>query len=196
MSDAGSRRPEAGSLTPEARFSAIFLVGFMGAGKTSVGQALARRLGWLFEDLDNRIEQREGRSIAQIFRDSGENEFRRAEHAALRGMLQEVRSAPVVMALGGGAFVQPETAVLIAESGAKTVFLDAPIAELWQRSQEGPERPLRGDEQHFRHLYQRRRPEYMKASIRVDTGGKNVESVVTEIIQLIGLGDRDSIFEE
>lgn len=196
MPDARRRRREVGSPTHETRSPAIFLVGFMGAGKTSVGQALARRLHWQFVDLDKRIEQREGRSIAQIFLDSGENEFRRAEHAALRIVLQELRSTPVVIALGGGAFVQPGTAVLIAESRGKTVFLDAPVKELWRRSQEGPERPLRGDEQHFRHLYQSRRPEYMKASIRVDTGGKDVESVATEVIHLIGMGRTDSTLEE
>src|SRR5262249_6652771 len=59
---------------------AIFLVGFMGAGKTTVGQALALQLGWPFEDLDDRIQAREKRTIEQIFRESGEAEFRRAEH--------------------------------------------------------------------------------------------------------------------
>lgn len=167
----------------------------MGAGKTSVGQALARRLGWQFEDLDARIEQREGRTIAEIFRDSGESEFRRAERAALQTLLRENRT-PVVIALGGGAFVQAETAALISEDEGKTVFLDAPVEELWKRCQKGCERPLRGDEQHFRHLYQRRRPEYMKASVRVDTGGKNIDRVASEVITILGLASRDSAIEE
>jgi len=63
--------------------SSVFLVGFMGAGKSSVGRALGQRLNWVFEDLDDRIEAREGRCVVEIFRDSGESEFRRAEHAAL-----------------------------------------------------------------------------------------------------------------
>ena len=60
----------------------VFLVGFMGAGKTSVGRALGARLGWPFEDPDDRIRSRAGRSIEEIFRDAGEQEFRRVEHEA------------------------------------------------------------------------------------------------------------------
>jgi len=71
--------------------NALFLVGFMGAGKTSVGRTLAKRLNWDFEDLDDRIEQRERRSVPQIFRDLGEQEFRRAEHAALEAVLGELK---------------------------------------------------------------------------------------------------------
>ncbi len=74
--------PQAGS------HKAVFLVGFMGAGKTSVGRSLSRRLGWDFEDLDDRIQARAGRSIAEIFRDLGETEFRRLENAALRELLE------------------------------------------------------------------------------------------------------------
>src|SRR6202051_3487646 len=74
-----------------ASVRAVFLVGFMGAGKSSVGRVLAQRLNWIFEDLDDRIEAREGRTVAEIFRDSGESEFRRAEHAALEQVLAELR---------------------------------------------------------------------------------------------------------
>ena len=77
-------RPEANSSAhgrPSA-LRAVFLVGFMGAGKSTVGRALARQMNWPFEDLDERLQAREKRSIEQIFRESGEAEFRRAEHAA------------------------------------------------------------------------------------------------------------------
>ena len=96
----------------------IFLVGFMGAGKTTVGRALSRRLGLPFEDLDDRIQQREGKSIEQIFRESGEAEFRKAETAALREVLAELGSSTGVVALGGGAFVQSENAALIEDAKA------------------------------------------------------------------------------
>src|ERR1700742_4694212 len=82
----------------------VFLVGFMGAGKSSVGLLLSRDLHWRFEDLDERIQSREGRSIEQIFHESGEAGFRKAEHAALRELLFEFNSSPAVVALGGGAF--------------------------------------------------------------------------------------------
>src|ERR1700724_232971 len=71
---------------------AVFLVGFMGAGKTTVGRALSRRLGLPFEDLDDRIQGREGKTIEQIFRESGEAEFRKVETAALRELLADLSS--------------------------------------------------------------------------------------------------------
>ena len=73
----------------------VFLVGFMGAGKTTVGRALSRRLGLPFEDLDDRIQGREGKTIEQIFRESGEPAFRKAETAALRELLAEIGAASV-----------------------------------------------------------------------------------------------------
>ena len=168
----------------------------MGSGKTSVGRRLSARLGWGFEDLDERIERQTGRGVGEIFRESGESEFRRAEQAALLSALQEWRAVPIVIALGGGTFVGPDNAVVIAAHHGTTIFLDAPVEELWRRCQEAVERPLRRDEQHFRHLYETRRSEYMKANVRIDTAGKNVESVVGEIIQIMGLAARDSTMEE
>src|SRR6516225_5616417 len=91
----GSRPdPDAPGAGPNAPVRALVLVGFMGAGKTSVGQALSAQLGWRFEDLDDRVEAREGRTVPEIFRDSGEAEFRRAEHAALRELLAESKNGP------------------------------------------------------------------------------------------------------
>ena len=85
---------------------AVVLVGFMGAGKSSVGAALGRRLGWPFEDLDERIQAREQRSIEQIFRLSGEPAFRQLEHAALNSLIAELDASAKVVAVGGGAFAQ------------------------------------------------------------------------------------------
>src|ERR1044071_3074280 len=108
----------------------------MGAGKSVVGQALARQLGWDFEDLDERIVAREGRPIAEIFRDFGEEAFRRAEHADLRALLAETIYKPMIVALGGGAFVQAENARLLAQPAATTVFLDTPVDVLFRRCQQ------------------------------------------------------------
>ena len=86
----------------------------MGAGKSSVGRALGQRLNWLFEDLDDRIERRERRTVAEIFRDSGEPAFRQAEQAALRHVLEELRGGVArIVALGGGAFAHPGNAALL-----------------------------------------------------------------------------------
>jgi shikimate kinase len=173
--------------------NSVFLVGFMGAGKTSVGRALGQRLNWIFEDLDDRIQSREGRTVAEIFQDSGETEFRRAEHAALQHVLQELRGGGArIVALGGGAFVQKENATLLKAFSAPTVFLDAPIEELWQRcctqaSETGAERPLLRSVEQFRKLYETRRNSYRKAALKVQTGKRTVESISAEIEQKLGL---------
>jgi shikimate kinase len=174
---------------PAHELQTVILVGFMGAGKTSVGRVLSRRLGLSFEDLDGRIQSREGKTIEQIFGESGEAEFRRAETAALRELLGELRQSPCVVALGGGAFVQPENAALIEEARAYSVFLDAPVDELLRRcEQERKERPLRQNPVQFRELYEKRRKSYMKAALRIETGGKDVDTVAAEVACSLGLG--------
>ena len=173
--------------------TALFLVGFMGAGKTSVGRALAQRLNWSFEDLDQRIEDREQRTVPQIFRDFGESEFRRVEHAALQDVLEEIRNGAVkIIALGGGAFVQEQNAALLSASGIPTLFLDAPVEELWQRcctqaSEAGTERPLLRNFDQFRRLYEARRPAYLRASLCVQTGRRTLDEIASEIAAALGL---------
>src|SRR5262250_2304748 len=181
-------QPEVKALARSPEIRAIFLVGFMGAGKTSVGRALSRRLGWEFEDLDDRIESREKRMIEQIFEASGEAEFRRAEHEALRKLVSELGASPRVVALGGGAFVQARNARLLAEDEFLTIFLDAPIDELFRRCQEEAiERPLRQDLEQFRKLYEQRQPFYIKAAMRIETGGKEIEAIAAEAVRYLDL---------
>ena len=173
--------------------NAVFLVGFMGAGKSSVGRALGLGLNWTFEDLDDRIAARERRTVAEIFRDSGESEFRRAEHAALQDVLQELRGGGArIVALGGGAFVQKDNVALLKASGVPTVFLDAPVEELWlrccrQASETGAQRPLLRSQEQFRELYETRRRGYAKASRRIQTGSRRVEEIASEIATKLGL---------
>lgn len=171
---------------------AVFLVGFMGAGKSSVGRALGERLNWTFEDLDDRIERRERRTVAQIFRDSGELAFRRAEHSALQNVLDGLGGEARIIALGGGAFVQSENAALLRSSGVPTVFLDAPVEELWQRccrqaSEAGTERPLLQSAEQFRELYETRRRSYANASFTIQTGSRTVDEIADEISERLGL---------
>ena len=171
----------------------MVLIGFMGAGKTSVGSAMARQLGWAFEDLDDRIERREQRKVPEIFRESGEAGFRRAEHAALKEVLSELRGGgEKIVALGGGAFVQVQNASLIGAAGVPTVFLDAGIEELWRRcrrqaGRHGVERPLMGGLEHFHQLYKARRPHYLRASLSLETGGKTVKRIAAEVVQALSL---------
>ena len=171
--------------------NAVFLVGFMGAGKTSVGRALAKRLNWIFEDLDDRIEQREGRTIAEIFDAFGEPAFRQAEHAALLQLLDEAGSGTgKVIAAGGGTFAQPDSHRMLQASGVMTVFLDASLPELWARCARqgsGAKRPLQGSQNVFRELHAKRLPYYRTASLRVDATGKQVEAIANEIVEKLGL---------
>ncbi len=172
----------------------VFLVGFMGAGKTSVGETLAGRLGRRFIDLDGRIEARQKRTIADIFRQQGESAFRRLEREELRRVIEEVSSLPAaVVSLGGGTFVQPANATSLATCGY-TVFLDAPLEELWQRAQAAAgARPLAISENHFRQLYADRRSRYMEADYCVSTGGRSVEEVAAEIAALLdGIGQGEA----
>jgi shikimate kinase len=181
--------PSAANPLARERVRTVVLVGFMGAGKSTVGRALSRRLGLAFEDLDDRIQQREGKTIGQIFRESGEAGFRRAETAALRELLRELDSSLRVVALGGGAFVEPGNAALIEEAEARSVFLDAPVEELLRRCmEEETERPLRQNPEQFRALYEKRRRSYMKAAVRIETGGKDVDTVAAEVACSLGLG--------
>jgi shikimate kinase len=174
----------------------VILIGFMGAGKSSVGRTLAEQLGWTFEDLDDRIERREGRKVAEIFRASSEEGFRRAEHAALKELLRELRSGVQrIVALGGGAFVQKKNAALIEAGAVPTVFLDAAVEELWRRcrqqaEEQGIERPLLSSLEQFGELYEARQPHYLKASFRQQTGGKSVQEIATEVMQALGLDRR------
>jgi shikimate kinase len=171
----------------------VTLIGFMGAGKSSVGRALGEQLGWTFEDLDQRIEQRERRKVHEIFRDSGESEFRRAEHAALKELLTELRAGTEkIIALGGGAFVQKQNARLLRAAGIPTVFLDATIEELWRRcrqqiEEKGLDRPLLTNLPNFRELYDVRRPHYSKASFRQETEGKTIEQIAAEVVAALSL---------
>jgi shikimate kinase len=180
----------------------VFLVGFMGAGKTSVGRALGRRLNWIFEDLDDRIERREGRTIAEIFRDSGEAAFREAEHAALRQVLEEAGGGVArIIALGGGAFVQRDNAALLQAARFPVVFLDAPVEELWRRCCEqagaaGRERPLLKTFEQFCALWRSRRRGYLQARLKIQTGGRPVNAIAAEITERLGLKKIDMRAEQ
>ena len=158
---------------------AIFLVGFMGSGKSSVGQELARRLHWKFVDLDERIESREHRTIPEIFRNHGESGFRLVETAALCELTETLESDTVV-ALGGGAFAQERNRTLLKRW--PTVFLEAPVEELWRRcAEERDIRPLRKDRAHFAGLYEERLPSYRQAGVVVETSGKDLAAICAEI---------------
>ncbi|HXB22956.1 MAG TPA: shikimate kinase [Candidatus Solibacter sp.] len=173
----------------------VFLVGFMGAGKSTVGQALASRLGWAFYDLDLIIEERERTSVADLFAAAGEAGFRELERVALADLLEnELRQADSVVALGGGTFAQAENRKILRRFEAMTVLLNAPLEELRRRCNEsGGQRPLAREGAQFEQLFESRRGAYNLADFQVETGGKAVEDVVAEIEQWISTANSDQV---
>lgn len=150
------------------RSPGVYLTGFMGSGKTTIARALADRLGWDFIDLDTEIETNEKATIAQLFESRGESEFRRIESEMIRSVMRRVeRGVPAVVALGGGAFVQPGNAELLENHGV-SIWLDCPIETIEQRISELDSRPLARDPAAFRKLYEDRRAAYGRADFRVD----------------------------
>lgn len=159
----------------------------MGAGKSSVGRALGARLGWRFVDLDEVIVARAGRSIAAIFERAGEAAFRAAEAEALSAALAEPHDG-LVLALGGGAWIEPGNAAALRRAGTTTIFLDAPVEQLAERClATAAERPLARDLNQFRQLHQQRRPRYLEADVHLDTSCRSVDEVVAEIVRALRL---------
>ena len=149
------------------RTPGIYLTGFMASGKTTIGRLLAEELGWHFTDLDEEIEARQGISIAQIFDTRGEQEFRRIESEAIRAHVRSVeRGRPAVIALGGGAFVQPENLSLLDDHGI-TIWLDCPLEIVRQRVAQASHRPLARDAQRLEELYRERQAVYARAAYRI-----------------------------
>ena len=181
-----SRREQASVYT-------VALVGFMGAGKTTVGQQLARRLHWRFSDLDQLIESREGRTIPQIFQDDGEARFRELEHSVLGQALAAADSKFFVLALGGGAFVVDKIRELLRQRHVPAVWLDAPAEELFRRcEQPGVIRPLRQDSKQFTKLYEQRLSSYRQADLHVITKGKEISAIAEEITVRLALEPRST----
>lgn len=163
----------------------------MGAGKTTVGRALAKSLRWNFLDLDDVIEQREHKTVAEIFASSGEPAFRQMESAALAALLQDRQAgSDLILALGGGAFVQKQNREALNSAGAITVLLEAPIEELRRRCQaEHKMRPLAQQDARFNELFAARRADYALARFTVQTLDKSVQQVTVEIEKLLQSAD-------
>lgn len=165
----------------------VILVGFMGAGKTTVGRVLATELSWEFTDLDDLIIAREGRAIADVFRLAGEAYFRSVETECLRELLHG-RPERMVIALGGGAIVQKANADMIRQAGLPVAFLDATPEVLLERcAPEAPTRPLLANENQFRQLCEARHDSYMNAGVRIETASLSPLQVAENIIRRLDL---------
>ncbi|MCU1325200.1 MAG: shikimate kinase [Bryobacterales bacterium] len=166
------------------RAPGIYLAGFMGSGKSTVGTALAAHLGWEFVDLDAEIEASEGEPVAKLFDTRGETEFRRLEKEAIKRRVRKIEcGCPTVVALGGGAFVEPGNYELIENHGV-TIWLDCEFEEIERRlASQGTDRPLARDPVRFRQLYEARRSGYGRADYRVE-GACEETAIVQSILAL------------
>jgi shikimate kinase len=164
----------------------VALTGFMAAGKSTVGRALAEVLGWRFVDLDAEIENHMRQTIPAIFAEQGEARFREIETEALRAVMDSVES-PAVIALGGGTFTRSDNADLLRAAGVHVVFLDVAVDELLDRCRAANSqgRPLAQDEQVLRELHAQRLPLYRRADFVVSGDGKSAEEVARVIAELV-----------
>ena len=171
----------------------IVLTGFMGSGKSTIGRRLAERLGWRFVDLDNLIEERDGRTVARIFAESGETAFRAMETEALLSSLRQCR---IILALGGGALeTLANRQALSSASKACVVLLSAGFDILYERCQQQiartavsslPVRPLLGDREAAAARLARREPIYREAAhVILDTTGQQPQQTVDALLAIL-----------
>ena len=177
---AGKARPR----PPRRIARPIVLVGLMGVGKSTIGRRLAQRLRVRFVDADDEIERAAGMSVAEIFERYGETHFREGERRVIRRILS---GEPMVLATGGGAFMNDETRALILDRGL-AVWLDADLDVLAARVSRRNTRPLlRGKDPLIvlRELAEQRNPVYALAPIRVNSSDAPHETTVRTIMRAI-----------
>ncbi len=166
------------------RTPGLYLVGFMGCGKTTVGRALAEEIGWCFIDIDADIEAQERKTISEIFGERTEAGFRDLETQMIRSRVARIECGmPCVVALGGGAFVQPGNWDLIENNGV-TVWLDCSLETVRAHLSGTTHRPLALNGNHLAQLFEDRRRSYARADFRVDADCPDASSTVRKILQL------------
>jgi len=159
----------------------IYLIGFMGAGKTSVGKRLAKKLGWKFIDLDEEIERSEKRQVSDIFREHGEAHFRQLERTCLERLSTAPFATKSIIALGGGTFLNPENRA-IAEKTGLTVWLKVSFATIAGRVKIDGTRPNFSSRDQAQSLYESREPYYALAKLHVSADDGTPETIADEII--------------
>ena len=157
----------------------------MASGKTTIGRALARKVGWPFIDIDSEIEARESRAIAQIFSECGEQHFRGIETDVIRHRIAQIEAGePAIVALGGGAFVQPANRALIEASGGVSIWLDCPLELIRKRLGDDSTRPLAVNRNGLEKLFAERRSSYALASHRIAVDSDDPAAAIERILAL------------
>ncbi len=170
--------------------SHIFLIGFSGSGKSTVGRLLSEKLNCSFVDIDKRIESKSRKTIPDIFKHDGEKAFRKLEFAAIK-ILFAKKSTPKVVAMGGGAFENRATRLLISENGI-SVWLKCSVSEIYERLRKHSDRPKLASKKEIssakdlkgkiKELLLKRKNNYARADLRVITSDKTANRVTLEII--------------
>ena len=167
----------------DSRAPLLVFIGFMGAGKSTLAHLLSAELACPLADLDEEIARLHG-TIPELFAARGESGFRAIEHHQLAAVLAAL-PRPAVLALGGGAFLQPANRQLLDRHSATVIFLDAPFDVLYERIRStAHERPLAADPQQLRSLYDLRRPTYLLAHHTLDTSSGDPAALLTSLVQL------------
>jgi shikimate kinase len=170
------------------RTPGIYLVGFMGSGKSTIGRMYAEEIGWRFGDLDDDIEAARKKSISDLFAELGEDAFRDIESEAIRHRVLSVRRGmPTVLALGGGAFTREENIETLQENGV-TVWIDTPFEIVSRRVSISNHRPLAREPKKFAELYESRRAYYSRAEYHITIKGDDSKAGVQELLALELLG--------
>ena len=160
----------------------IFLCGFMGCGKTTVGKLVAEVTGRAFIDLDKYIEQAAGMTIPEIFERYGEHHFRALETEALKGLSQSF----TVVATGGGALLEG-TNVCIASKTGLVVFIDTPFEICYDRIKDDPHRPIAASstKEQLKARFDERYPKYKANSAVTISGEGKPEEIAVKILEVI-----------
>lgn len=167
-------------------FAGVALIGLRGAGKSTLGKLLAKKIGWTFIELNKEIEQQNGLSVAEIIALYGQEGFRRMEQTALAQLL--ARKEPIVLATGGGIVSEPVTFDLVLSS-FYTVWLKAePEEHMGRVRKQGDLRPMADDRsamQELRTILVSREPLYARASAQVDTAGLDIETAAARLTETV-----------